>query len=96
MLFKCAIHSEIIITNYVIMRITKGFSYMGKPYGWYNNTLYRLPYFHKQTKRWYDLKKCADFKVKGVKKGYCLGSVRKSFRQIEAMLEDYDVEVKVY
>jgi hypothetical protein len=71
------------------MRFTKGFTYMGKPYGWYKKKLYRLPYKLKTINRWYGLLECAKWEGKG----FILGNHRKSYAQLKEMTTDIDVEV---
>ena len=77
-------------TKYVKMHFIKGFKYMGKSYGWHENTLYRLPY--DCNNRYYNLLQCSKWSTRG----YYLGAHRKSHRQIESMATNIDVFVKVY
>lgn len=71
------------------MRFNKGFEYMGKPYGWSEKRLYRLPYKMKTINRWYGLLEVAKWE----NKGFILGNHRKSHLQLKEMTVDIDVVV---
>ena len=76
------------------MRYTKGFEYMGKPYGRKDKRLYRLPYKLKSINRWYGLLEVAKWiDENGKHKGFILGNHRKSFAQLKEMTHDVDVVV---
>ena len=70
------------------MRFNKGFEYMGKMYAWHNKQhnkrLYRLPYKHTATNRWYNLLEVAKWEGKG----FILGNHRKSYAQLKEMTKD--------
>lgn len=68
------------------MRFNKGFTYMGKPYGWHKKRLYKLPYKHPNINRWYNLLEVA----KWGNKGFILGNHRKSYAQLKQMTTDID------
>jgi hypothetical protein len=68
------------------MIFTKGFNYMGKPYGWHNKRLYRLPYKHPNINRWYNLLEVAKWEGKG----FILGNHRKSYAQLREMTTNID------
>ena len=58
-----------------------GFTYKSIPYGWYQNTLCRLPY--NNLSRYHSIKR-VEFK----NNSYRLGGCRKSKRQVDKMTED--------
>jgi hypothetical protein len=73
------------------MRFTKGFTYNNKPYGWNEGKLYRLPFC--SNLRWYSLLECKPCLINNRRKGFILGSQRKSLSQIKEMTKDIDVIV---
>lgn len=78
------------------MRFTKGFEYMGKPYGWKDKKLYKLPHKHIDKNIWFNLLEVAIWEKKDIHVGFQLGNVRKSFSQLKKMTHDIDVEIKEY
>ena len=71
------------------IRFTKGFTYKGVPYGWYQGVLCKLPY--NNLNRYHSIKR---IEIKD--NLYRIGGCRKSRRQIDNMIEDINYTYKYY